>query len=76
MNEYVSCYPNVIDQGISIFTYITNRQPQILVSAKVLQSVTCYVLVAQLCLTLVTPWTIALQAPLFLGLPWHEYWSG
>ena len=23
-----------------------------------------------------TPWTIALQAPLSMGLSWQEYWSG
>ena len=26
--------------------------------------------------TLVTPWTIALQAPLSMGFPRQEYWSG
>ena len=30
----------------------------------------------KLCLTLVTPWTVACQAPLFMGLPRQEYWSG
>ena len=37
------------------------------------------VLVTQLCLTLrphATPWTVALQAPLSLGFPSQEYWSG
>ena len=29
-----------------------------------------------LCLTLETPWTIAHQAPLSLGFPKQEYWSG
>ena len=33
-------------------------------------------LVAQSSLTLVTPWTVALQAPLSMGLPRQEYWSG
>ena len=23
-----------------------------------------------------TPWTVAHQTPLFIGLPWQEYWSG
>ena len=32
-------------------------------------------LVAQSCLTLVTPWTIAHQAPLFMEFSMHEYWS-
>jgi len=29
----------------------------------------------QLCPTLVTPWTIARQDPLFMGFPRQEYWS-
>ena len=33
-------------------------------------------LVAQLCLTLVTPWTVARQAPLSVGFSRQEYWSG
>ena len=32
--------------------------------------------VLQLCLTLVIPCTVACQAPLSLGFPKHEYWSG
>ena len=23
-----------------------------------------------------TPWTVAHQAPLFMRIPWQEYWSG
>ena len=34
------------------------------------------VLVAQPCLTFVTPWTIAHQAPLSMEFPRQEYWSG
>ena len=33
-------------------------------------------LVAKLCLTLVTPCTVACQAPLSLGFSRQEYWSG
>ena len=33
-------------------------------------------LVDKLCLTLVTPWTVAHQAPLSIGFPRQEYWSG
>ena len=33
-------------------------------------------LVTKLCPTLVTPWTVACQAPLSMGLPRQEYWSG
>ena len=32
-------------------------------------------LVAQSCLTFVTPWTVAYQAPLSMGFP-RQYWSG
>ena len=34
------------------------------------------VLVAKLCLTLLTPWTVAFQAPLSMGFSRQEYWSG
>ena len=33
-------------------------------------------LVAKSCLTLVTPWTIACQAPLSMGFSRQEFWSG
>ena len=33
-------------------------------------------LVAKSCPTLVTPWTVAHQAPLSMGLPRQEFWSG
>ena len=33
----------------------------------------CYV--SQLCLTLLTPWTVAHQAPLSMGFSRQEYWS-
>ena len=36
----------------------------------------CFCLVTKLCLTLVTPWTIARQAPLSIGFPRQKYWSG
>ena len=32
--------------------------------------------VAKLCPTLVTPWTVAHQAPLSMGFSRQEYWSG
>ena len=34
------------------------------------------VLVTQLCLTLVTLWTVALHAPLSMDFSQQEYWSG
>ena len=33
-------------------------------------------LVAKSCPTLATPWTVARQAPLFMGFSTQEYWSG
>ena len=33
-------------------------------------------LVTKSCLTLVTPWTVARQAPLSMGFSRQEYWSG
>ena len=36
----------------------------------------CNWLVAKLCLTLVTPWTLTHQAPLSMGFTKQEYWSG
>ena len=37
----------------------------------------CYCrLVTKSCLTLVTPWTVARQAHLFVGFPSQDYWSG
>ena len=35
-----------------------------------------YGLVAKLCATLLTPWTVAHQAPLSMRFPRQEYWSG
>ena len=39
-------------------------------------TICCRCLVTKLCLTLWTPWTVAHQAPLSLGFPRQEYWSG
>ena len=36
----------------------------------------CPYLVAQSCLTLCNPWTVACQAPLSVGFPRQEYQSG
>ena len=33
-------------------------------------------LVAKLCPTLATPWTVACRAPLSMGFSRQEYWSG
>ena len=56
----------------------------LLFSCEVVESVTvnelilssCYRLVAKLCLTFATPWTVANQVPLSIGFPRQEYWSG
>ena len=36
----------------------------------------CCCLVTKLCPSLCNPWTVALQAPLSMGFPRQEYWSG
>ena len=36
----------------------------------------CCCLVVKLCLTFVTPWTVACQTPLSMGSSRQEYWSG
>ena len=36
----------------------------------------CCCLLYKACLTLVTPWTVARQAPLSMGFSRQEYWSG
>ena len=36
----------------------------------------CCCLVAKLCPTLLQPWTVTHQAPLSMGFPRQEYWSG
>ena len=33
-------------------------------------------LVARLCPTFASPWTVACQVPLFMGFSRQEYWSG
>ena len=38
-------------------------------------TICCRFLVAKLCPTLVTPWTVARQVPLSVGFPRQEYWS-
>ena len=38
--------------------------------------VVCRCLATQSCPSLATPWTVALQAPLPMGFPRQEYWSG
>ena len=41
------------------------------------QAFTCYCcLLTKSCLTLATPWNVAYRAPLSMGFPRREYWSG
>ena len=40
------------------------------------KGVILHVLSLQSCLTLATPWTVALQVPLSMRFPRQEYWSG
>ena len=43
---------------------------------QLLEQCMCMCSVTQLCLTLCNPWTVAHQAPLSMGFPRQEYWSG
>ena len=45
-------------------------------SHKMKQNVYGDSLVTKLCLTLVTPWTIACQVPVSMGFSRQEYWNG
>ena len=36
----------------------------------------CHSLITKSCLTFETPWTVAHWAPLFMGFPRQEHWSG
>ena len=36
----------------------------------------CGSLATKLCLTLMTPWTVACQAPLSMEFPRQQYWNG
>ena len=40
------------------------------------QKATCVCLIAQLCLTFCTPWSVGRQAPPSMGFSGQEYWSG
>ena len=50
------------------------HSPNIRVSLPILDVVVG--LVAKSCTTLVTPWSVAHQAPLSMGFSRQEYWSG
>ena len=50
------------------------HSPNIRVSLPILDVVVG--LVAKSCMTLVTPWSLAHQAPLSMGFSRQEYWSG
>ena len=53
----------------------TTLYPMLILPLSSLLSIYCG-LVARSCLTLATPWTVARQAPLSIGFPRQEYWSG
>ena len=42
---------------------------------KIIRSICCSCLIAKLCPTLATPWTVAHWAPLSMGFSWKEYYS-
>ena len=42
---------------------------------KIIRPICCSCLIAKLCPTLATPWTVAHWAPLSMGFSWQEYYS-
>ena len=55
----------------SVVSYLTQS---LFINTKSLSHCCCSV--PKSCLTLVIPWTVALQAPLPMGFPRQKYWSG
>ena len=75
--------PRIFLQQISLqYNYLDTGKMYCVVHVTVLFWHSVYVCVcvcavgAQSYLTLWTPWTVALQAPLSMGFPRQEYWSG
>ena len=74
-----SCLENPVNRGA--WQAIANRDPKLLTRSDLVCTHMLLVtggvgLVAKSCLTLVTPWTVAHQAPLSMGFSRQEYWSG
>ena len=68
---------------VYIYVYIIHTHTHIHISIYLSLSIylsiciAAVILVTNSCLSfVVTPWTIAFQAPLFMGFPRQEYWSG
>ena len=55
--------------------YVLKDRDSVLLTSNSHNLVGCC-LVTKLCLTLCDPWTVSHQAPLFMGFPRQEYWSG
>ena len=69
-NNPMSCYHHISDVLIGVQRGKLEQGPQLVI--------TVYVHAKSLpsCLILCTPWTVACQAPLSMGLSRQEYWSG
>ena len=52
------------------------EQSHISINLLVIYTLSLEVKIAQSCLTLASPWTVACQAPLSMGFSRQEYWSG
>ena len=78
----ITCFWMNRKQASLVLTFLTqfSHLVSFLLAAFPIISGVTYVLhmcsVAKLCPTLVTPWTVALQALLSVGFPRQEYWSG
>ena len=56
--------------------YILEENEQVLVSWLLLHILSCVLSHFSRVQVFTTPWTLAHQAPLFMGFSWQEYWSG
>ena len=70
------CWINELFLIITISLKVSIHIPILQMRKWRLKKLSCCCLVAKLCPTLVTAWTVARQAPLFMGFPRQEYWSG
>ena len=68
--------PDPTMDGLGLPGIRKGRQAASLRRTPIYESERVKVLVAHLCLRLVTPWTVARQAPLSMDFSRQEYWSG
>ena len=64
-----------VHRGISVIRRSPEGQEEFALVYHICSQVNFGCVLSQLCLTLVTPWNVAHQAPLSMGFPRQEYWS-